>query len=81
MIKNIILVRRFIHFSLSSFIVYGVSIFSSYSQQMPKMNTDSAKVKNVNDKSSQMSDDEEIAHPFFTHMGMPEAVGIYSLPH
>ncbi|GAB2820658.1 hypothetical protein GCM10027043_21650 [Ferruginibacter profundus] len=43
------------------------------------MKTDSAKVKNVNDKSSQMSNDEEIAHPFFTHMGMPEAVGTYSL--
>ena len=80
MIKNIISVRKFIHFSLSSFIVYGVSTFSAYSQQMPKMNTDSAKVTNQNpgDKKSQMSD-EEIAHPFFTHMGMPEAVGTYSL--
>lgn len=25
------------------------------------------------------SDDEEVAHPFFTHMGMPEAVGMHSL--
>ena len=74
MIKNIISIRRFINFSLSSFIVFGVSIFSAYSQQMPKMNTDSA-----SDTRSQMSDDEEIAHPFFTHMGMPEAVGTYSL--
>ena len=79
--KNINSIRRLINFSLSSFIIFGVSTFYAYSQQMPKMNTDSAKVKNVNDKSSQMSDDEEIAHPFFTHMGMPEAVGIYSLPH
>jgi hypothetical protein len=62
-----------------SFIIFSVSTFSAYSQQMPKMNTDSAKGKNVNDKGSQMSDDEEIAHPFFTHMGMPEAVGTYSL--
>ena len=31
------------------------------------------------DKISQMSGDEEIAHPFITHMGMPEAVGTYSL--
>jgi len=38
------------------------------------MKTDSA-----NNTKSQMSDDEEIAHPFFTHMGMPEAVGTYSL--
>ena len=26
-----------------------------------------------------MEDDEEIAHPFFMHMGMPEAVGTFSL--
>ena len=26
-----------------------------------------------------MNDEDEIAHPFFTHMGMPEAVGTYSL--
>ncbi len=77
--KNISSIRRVIKFSLSSFIILGVNTFSAYSQQMPKMNSDSAKVKNVNDKSSQMSDDEEIAHPFFTHMGMPEAVGTYSL--
>jgi hypothetical protein len=45
------------------------------------MNNDSTKVKyqNASDKRSQMSSDEEIAHPFFTHMGMPEAVGTYSL--
>ena len=71
--------RRCINYSLLSFIVFGVSISSGYSQQMPKMNTDSAKVKSVDGKESIMSDDEEIAHPFFTHMGMPEAVGTYSL--
>ena len=81
MIKNTSLIRRVINFSLSSFIIFGFSTFSAYSQQMPKMNTDSAKVKypKTNDKRSQMNDDEEIAHPFFTHMGMPEAVGTYSL--
>ena len=72
--KNICSIRRFIKYSLSTFIIFSVSTFSSYSQEMPKMNTDSAG-KNKN----QMSDDEEIAHPFFTHMGMPEAVGTYSL--
>ena len=48
---------------------------------MPGMNADSAKVKRQNaiDEGSQMNDDEEIAHPFFTHMGMPEAIGTYSL--
>ncbi len=64
----------FVKFSLPSFIILIVSTFSAYSQQMPKMKTDS-----TGNKISQMSDDEEIAHPFFTHMGMPEAVGTYSL--
>ena len=67
-------IRRVATFSLSSIIVFGLSIFSAYSQQMPNMNNDSANIK-----TSQMGDDEEIAHPFFTHMGMPEAVGTYSL--
>ena len=67
-------IRRVTTFSLSSIIVFGLSIFSAYSQQMPNMNNDSANIK-----TSQMGDDEEIAHPFFTHMGMPEAVGTYSL--
>lgn len=78
--NSISLIHRILKFATFSVILFSVSTFSAYSQQMPKMNTDdSAKVKNVNDKSSQMSDDEEIAHPFFTHMGMPEAVGTYSL--
>jgi hypothetical protein len=28
---------------------------------------------------TKMGGEEEIAHPFFTHMGVPEAVGLYSL--
>lgn len=68
------LIPKFLQVSLCYFIVLSLGIFSAYSQQMPKMNIDSAG-KNKN----QMSDDEEIAHPFFTHMGMPEAVGTYSL--
>ena len=72
--KNICSIRRFIKYSLSTFIIFSVSTFSAYSQEMPKMNTDSS-----GKHKSQMSDDEEIAHPFFTHMGMPEAVGTYSL--
>ena len=67
MIKKIMSIRRVTTFSLSSIIVFGLSIFSAYSQQMPNMNNDSANIK-----TSQMGDDEEIAHPFFTHMGMPK---------
>lgn len=74
MFKKIISRRRVATFSLSSFIVFGLSIFSAYSQQIPNMNNDS-----TNFKTGEMGDDEEIAHPFFTHMGMPEAVGTYSL--
>ena len=79
--KNINSILGFLHFSLPLLIVFSITTFSLYSQQMPKMNTDSVKntYPNVSDKKIEMSDDEEIAHPFFTHMGMPEAVGTYSL--
>ncbi len=79
--KNISSIHRFINFSLSSFIIFSVSTYSAYSQQMPKMKPNSANVKkqNADDKRNRMSGDEEIPHPFFTHMGMPEAVGTYSL--
>jgi hypothetical protein len=45
------------------------------------MNTDSTKVKsqNTSDKMGQMTDDKDLAHPFFSHMGMPHKVGSYSL--
>jgi hypothetical protein len=36
--------------------------------QAPKMNMDTMD-----------SGEQEVAHPFFTHMGMPEAVGVYNL--
>jgi len=74
MIKKIISIRRVATFFLASIIVFSLNIFSAYSQQMPNMNNDSANIK-----LGKMGDDEEIAHPFFTHMGMPEAVGTYSL--
>jgi len=81
MMKNLHSIRRFINFSLASFFIFAVSTFSAYSQQMSKMNTDSTKVKsqNTSDKMSQMSDDKDLAHPFFSHMGMPHEVGSYSL--
>jgi len=79
--KNLNSIRRFINFSLSSFFIFGVSTFSLYSQQMSKMNIDSTKVKsqNASDKMGQMSDDKDLAHPFFSHMGMPHEPGSYSL--
>ena len=67
---------------LSSFIVLSPSILPAYSQQMSKMNADSSSVKNQRMKnmdSPMGNEEEEVAHPFYSHMGMPEAVGMYSL--
>ena len=79
--KNLNSINRFINFSLSSFFIFSVSTFSAYSQPMLKMNADSTKVKshNTNDKMGKMSNDKDLAHPFFSHMGMPHEVGTYSL--
>ena len=50
----------------------------AYSQQMPKMKNDSSSVKDTTMKSMDkpMS---TMAHPFYTHMGIPQSVGNYSL--
>ena len=71
---------NFISRLINLFIIVSFSSFSVYSQEIQKMNSDTTKVKyqNKSDKKNQMNDDE-IPHPFFTHMGMPEAVGAYSL--
>jgi len=89
MIKNLSLILKFFQVSLSCLIVLSLSTFSAYSQQMPKMNTDSSsaknqKMKNIDKPVGNMDNpmgnmEEEVAHPFFTHMGIPEAVGMYSL--
>lgn len=72
-------ISRIIKFYLPSFIVFGV--FSAYSQEMPKMNMDTSAVnhQSMSDGGNKMSDEDELPHPFFTHMGMPEGVGVYSL--
>ena len=33
----------------------------------------------MSNDTGEMSNTDEVAHPFFTHMGMPEAVGVYSI--
>ncbi len=73
--KNIFsLVKRFTPTVLICFVAILLCSYSAQSQQMPEMNKDSSSVKKQS-----MNDYEEIAHPFFTHMGIPEAVGTYSL--
>jgi hypothetical protein len=56
----------------AGFIALVVLSSSAHSQDQP---SPAAKMKMDN-----MDDNEqEVAHPFFSHMGMPEAVGVYSL--
>lgn len=72
--KNINSIRQCINISVFSFVIFIVNTFPANSQQMPKMNTDTSKIV-----LNQMDEEHEIAHPFFTHMGMPDPVGSYSL--
>ena len=73
--KNILsFFRRFKPPPLICFVALLLCSYSAHSQQMTTMNNDSSSVKKQS-----MNVEEEIAHPFFTHMGMPEAVGTYSL--
>ncbi len=57
------------------------SAFPAYSQQMPmpdKPKAAAAKTKDNPDDSGAM-DEEELPHAFFTHEGLPDAVGSFSL--
>lgn len=74
------LIMKYMQIAFCNCIVLVLSGYSAYSQQMPKMNNDSSIIKvDGMKKDSKMSNDDEIVHPFFTHMGMPEAIGTYSL--
>ena len=77
MIKETNLIRTCLSFSLASIIFLSSNIFSAYSQEMPKMNMDSTDIKLNNKKYMQMED--MLPMPFFTHMGIPMAVGEYNL--
>ena len=68
--KNIL--HSFLQVAFCCCIILSLTIHSAYSQQMQNMNNDSS-------GREQSMTEEEVAHPFFTHMGMPEAVGMYSL--
>ena len=47
---------------------------------MPQDTTASAPGKNQDNQTDKTgTQEEEVAHPFFTHMGVPEGVGVYSL--
>jgi hypothetical protein len=70
-------IRRVATFSLSSIIVFSLSIFSGYSQQMPKMYMDTSVIKQKDMKDTQNM--KILPMPFFTHMGIPFDVGTYNL--
>jgi hypothetical protein len=61
-----------------SFLAIMLNGFSAQCQQMPQMGSDSSKFKN-NEKKGMDNMMNSMAHPFFTHMGMPQSVGRYSL--
>ena len=66
----------------SCFIVSGVCGFSAYAQQPSPTPSPSAGAQQQSSPSDQMgmnAEEEEVAHPFFTHMGVPEAVGVFNL--
>ena len=61
------------------FIAAIIGASSAYGQQpMPQPSPSPMAMPGQGDPAG-MENVEEIAHPFFTHMGMPEAVGVYSL--
>lgn len=68
----------FLKASLYSFIIFCAATVPTFSQDTQKMKKDTTVVKPVS-MGKEGEDDEEIAHPFFTHMGMPDPVGSYSL--
>lgn len=62
---------------LACFIVFAAWALPAYSQQMPPPTTPNPG-KDQTDKTD-MQEEEKVAHPFFTHMGVPEGVGVYNL--
>ena len=53
--------------------------FPAHGQESPQNNAPPAMGPNGDGQADKMGKDEEVAHPFFTHMGMPEAVGVFNL--
>lgn len=63
-------------FWLLIFIAWG---FPAHGQEPPQNSASPAMGQNRDERTGKMGVDEEVAHPFFTHMGMPEAVGVFNL--
>ncbi len=65
----------------SCFIASGVCGFSAYAQQPTPSRSPfaGAQQSSQSDQMGMNDEEEEVAHPFFTHMGVPEAVGVFNL--
>lgn len=74
-------VRKFSGMAFICLIAVAAWGFPAYGQQPPPGNASPA-MGQTQDKPADkmgMDEEEEVAHPFFTHMGVPEAVGVYNL--
>jgi len=60
-------------------LVLTACVLPAYSQQMPQKSPGPAAVQDQTKPGDMGDEEEEIAHPFFTHMGIPEGVGVFSL--
>ena len=74
---NLFSSQKFLKFLLSGFLVLYINLFSAFGQQMPNMKMDTATVKKEGMKDGQHQ--MMLPMPFFTHMGIPYAVGTYGL--
>ena len=76
------LIRKFGLITLACFMVLVTCGFFAYAQQPSPNPSPSAGAQQQSSPSDRMAmndDEEEVAHPFFTHMGVPEAVGVFNL--
>jgi len=79
MIISIRSIQKLIRIAVSSYIIFCFSIFSAYSQQMPKMNMDTSSSNQKDTMAMVMNNQMMLPMAFFTHMGIPLNVGTYSL--
>ena len=76
------LICKFLLIGLANLFAWGFCGLSAYGQQAPPRSNapPAGQRQDAQAGMPQMSDEEEeVAHPFFTHMGVPEGVGVYNL--
>ncbi len=68
----------FLKISLYSVTIFSFASLPAFSQGIQKIKTDTSATGTIVPLAGE-KEEPELAHPFFTHMGMPDAVGNYSL--